>query len=413
MKTSHAVSVVCQQAGGKVVAVERVVKRHLVLKEIVKKYCPYEKCNVNLVRSNFLLLNPKDYPDVDHIIVDPTCSGSGTLYADNIKASEKTEYNDPQRLNILAHGQSRTLKHAFKFPALKKLVYSTCSVNAEENEDVVQTILKDKKIGDKFKLVKILPAWTRRGLNGLEQCVRADPNLDMCTGFFVAVFERMKHKKKSKQAEAEAKPEPTPEPPKKNLKANAKAPEKDVKAPAAKSVVWSPSQSTKASRVNEPSPGLKMARSLQTPKQSSLAAKKAKRTGNDRDEDGLIGEGALPRAANARKNKYDRREEGEDEDEAFHRMAQSVEEDTRRERRAKDKASGKEVKDQKKPWNRPFTPEEMKRIPQGMKNKMERNTKKRAERARRREGDEDMRSLLGLPSTRKKRKKFDDSDPDG
>ena len=47
-------------------------------------------------------------------------------------------------------------------PNVKKVVYSTCSIHREENEDVVNTILQKFP---NFSLKKdILPTWHRRGL---------------------------------------------------------------------------------------------------------------------------------------------------------------------------------------------------------------------------------------------------------
>lgn len=47
-----------------------------------------------------------------------------------------------ERLRALAGFQQRALCHALTFPSLQRLVYSTCSVCQEENEDVVQEALQ-------------------------------------------------------------------------------------------------------------------------------------------------------------------------------------------------------------------------------------------------------------------------------
>lgn len=47
-----------------------------------------------------------------------------------------------ERLRALAGFQQRALSHALTFPALRRLVYSTCSLCQEENEDVVQAALQ-------------------------------------------------------------------------------------------------------------------------------------------------------------------------------------------------------------------------------------------------------------------------------
>lgn len=48
-----------------------------------------------------------------------------------------------ERLQALAGFQRRVLSHALSFPALWRLVYSTCSLHQEENEDVVQAVLQE------------------------------------------------------------------------------------------------------------------------------------------------------------------------------------------------------------------------------------------------------------------------------
>ena len=70
--------------------------------------------------------------------------------------------------------QEKALRHALTLPSLQRLVYSTCSVHQQENEDVVQAVLPEaEKLG--FQLRHTLPAWSRRGLpvfQGAEKLVR-------------------------------------------------------------------------------------------------------------------------------------------------------------------------------------------------------------------------------------------------
>lgn len=48
-----------------------------------------------------------------------------------------------ERLRALAGFQRKALSHALSFPALQRLVYSTCSLHREENEAVVEAVLRD------------------------------------------------------------------------------------------------------------------------------------------------------------------------------------------------------------------------------------------------------------------------------
>jgi 16S rRNA C967 or C1407 C5-methylase (RsmB/RsmF family) len=53
-------------------------------------------------------------------------------------------------------------------PNVQKIVYSTCSIHAIEDEHVVRDVLKsDEAISGNFTLApseQVLPQWTRRGL---------------------------------------------------------------------------------------------------------------------------------------------------------------------------------------------------------------------------------------------------------
>jgi putative methyltransferase len=96
----------------------------------------------------------------------------------------------------LARFQLAALRHALRCPRLQRLVYSTCSCHAAENEGVVALALPHAQhLG--WRLAAALPGWHRRGLPGCglsdaqAACVlRTDPMQDGCDGFFLALFVR-------------------------------------------------------------------------------------------------------------------------------------------------------------------------------------------------------------------------------
>jgi putative methyltransferase len=101
--------------------------------------------------------------------------------------------------------QEAALLHALQFPALQRLVYSTCSIHQRENEDVVAAVLPAATAAG-FRLVDPFPAWHRRGVpvvEGSELLVRTDAHEDRTDGFFVAVFERGTSSKVPQKAHVE------------------------------------------------------------------------------------------------------------------------------------------------------------------------------------------------------------------
>jgi len=97
-----------------------------------------------------------------------------------------------RRLKSLTNFQAMLLRHALRFPSVRRVVYSTCSVYERENELVIQDVLQSS---EQFQLVDILPKFSSRGksseLLGASSCVRLSPETCLTIGFFVACLERV------------------------------------------------------------------------------------------------------------------------------------------------------------------------------------------------------------------------------
>ena len=146
---------------------------------------------VDAVCCDFLKVKPADYKDVEYILVDPSCSGSGMVNrVSQPNTNQSTELE--MRLGKLRNFQVMALKHALSFPSVTRVVYSTCSVYQQENEMVVKEAFES--YADLFELKYILPDWESRGKKEVFEyadcCLRASPEKDRTIGFFVALFSR-------------------------------------------------------------------------------------------------------------------------------------------------------------------------------------------------------------------------------
>ncbi|KAF3425199.1 LOW QUALITY PROTEIN: hypothetical protein E2986_07276 [Frieseomelitta varia] len=188
MKTSHLAAIM--ENTGKICAVEVNEFRYQMLCKTIK--LTGASC-VETVHKDALTLKSDEYPNVEYILVDPTCSGSGML--DRQKLFGKEKY-DPIRLKKLQAFQVLMLRHALlNFPNVKKVVYSTCSTCPEENEQVVSEILENVQ-----NAYKLLPAkellngnwlnFSSKIYNCSDKCLYIKSNVDLCNDFFIAVFER-------------------------------------------------------------------------------------------------------------------------------------------------------------------------------------------------------------------------------
>ncbi|KAK9968455.1 hypothetical protein ABG768_002780 [Culter alburnus] len=138
-----------------------------------------------LANQDFLKVDPQssEYKEVEYILLDPSCSGSGMVCL----RDEVSEPQEDGRLQALAAFQLHCLNHALQFPQVQRVVYSTCSIHPQENEEVVSACLQQNP---GFRLVHLLPNWHERGHDPFTQCLRASTEKTRTHGFFVAMLER-------------------------------------------------------------------------------------------------------------------------------------------------------------------------------------------------------------------------------
>lgn len=129
-----------------------------------------------------------DYFSFDKILLDAPCSGSGTIYLnDNDIKNKLTE----ELIKRSRDTQIELLKKAIKLlkPG-KELVYSTCSILKEENEQNIQKILKMGEIEiipineEKLNEIQLLPVSIKGTI-----CVLPT---ELYEGFYVAKIKKIK-----------------------------------------------------------------------------------------------------------------------------------------------------------------------------------------------------------------------------
>jgi len=133
----------------------------------------------------------------DKILVDAPCSGEGTL-----RSTPKTYLMwNPKTIKSLSHLQKQLFKQAFyQVKVGGEFVYSTCTHAPEENEEIMDAMIKE--FGDAIEVMKVnLPIETRDGITEwkgktFDEKVklgrRVYPQDNNTEGFFVSKFKKLK-----------------------------------------------------------------------------------------------------------------------------------------------------------------------------------------------------------------------------
>src|SRR5205807_8731490 len=160
-----------------IIAVDLHEHRLRTMNEIAKQ----QEANVNLVVHDATRGLPFAERSFDRVLVDAPCTGTGTLRR-NPEIRWRLKSSD---IDELAKKQTGILANASKIVRPGgRLVYSTCSVEHEENEFAVRNFLNEHSDFRRAKLE--LPAQ----LQAAEGTMRTWPHRQNTDGFFIAAFER-------------------------------------------------------------------------------------------------------------------------------------------------------------------------------------------------------------------------------
>ncbi len=151
------------------------------------------KYNINLQSANRINVMVKDsrtlddFLSFDKILLDAPCSGSGTI---NINDNKLEKYFTEDLVNRSTKIQFNLLKKAITL--LKpghEMIYSTCSILAKENEEILQHFIKSNKVEivpidlSQFSDIDILPV-------SIDGTLCICPS-DLYEGFFVAKLRKI------------------------------------------------------------------------------------------------------------------------------------------------------------------------------------------------------------------------------
>jgi 16S rRNA (cytosine967-C5)-methyltransferase len=154
---------------------------HLHRARTMHRLAEKQGVNIHVILHDAATALPFHSDSFNRVLLDAPCSGTGTLRRNpeiryRLTAADILELSQQQR-SMLAK-TARVLRRG------GRLIYSTCSVEAVENEQVVEDFLAAQP-----GFVKLDPSLNRE-LVTTQGYVRTWPHRDGCDGFFIACLER-------------------------------------------------------------------------------------------------------------------------------------------------------------------------------------------------------------------------------
>ena len=123
----------------------------------------------------------------DLVLIDPPCTGTGVF---DRNPSMKWHLS-AKSLSHYATLQANILESASQFVDHDgRILYCTCSVTIEENEDLIRSFVKSHP---DFETRETLDGHGSPGLRGMSDCRRFYPHRDKSAGYFVALMGRVEN----------------------------------------------------------------------------------------------------------------------------------------------------------------------------------------------------------------------------
>lgn len=171
-------------------------KGHVLANELDKMRCEKLKYNVKMQGADIVeVVNGRgekigsQYKEqFDRVLLDTPCSGEGRFTAYDVQSYRVWS---PKKVNELAKMQKKLFQSAYD--ALKPngiLVYSTCTLNKEENEYILNWALKNfnlKMVDIDINIKNAMPGINYGLEKDIKKSIRILPSKDM-EGFFVSKF---------------------------------------------------------------------------------------------------------------------------------------------------------------------------------------------------------------------------------
>ncbi|KAH6581589.1 hypothetical protein BASA61_009008 [Batrachochytrium salamandrivorans] len=155
----------------------------------------YGCTNTVIVQDDFARCDTQDprYSQVSVVFLEPPNSGTAIVDKLGFMLQEEEFPNDEHSLTdlySLKHQQVSLLKHAFKFPNVKTVMYMSRSVHPEENEQVIQETLD--RYGVEWELSCVSPIVVAEEINSIEmsECLVVHPSEQTGNGVFLACFQK-------------------------------------------------------------------------------------------------------------------------------------------------------------------------------------------------------------------------------